>query len=196
MTLLEVVIAAFMLLTMLGVLTLLVVPSIRNSQAGMARSWMQQQAFLVLDKVGDDLQRTARQGVSYSPGPPVQLGMVRLLDVTPESTQVWERKAVLYTLESGVLRRQVVRSLEATNPDATAPQQLTPGTLQELASSTDPEAESRVLARSVTDFLVAVDTSRHPDCPVSLTVGVERRTQAKEPERFRVSRTISVRNRP
>jgi len=196
MTLIEVVISGFMLLTLVGVLTLLVVPSLRNSQAGMARSWMQQQAFLVLDKVGDDLQRTARQGVSYSSGPPVQLGLVRLLDVTPESTQVWERKAVLYTLESGVLRRQVVPSLEATNPAATAPNQLPPSTLQELARSTDPSVETRVLARSVTAFQVAIDSSRHPDCPVSITVGVERLTQAQAPERFQVSRTVSVRNRP
>lgn len=196
MTLMEIVISCCMLLTLLGLITLLVVPSIRNSQAGMARSWMQQQAFLVLDKLADDLQRTARQGVSFASGPPAQLGLVRLVDVTPESTQVWERKAVLYTLESSILRRQVVPSLEATNPDATAPNQLTPASLQELARSADPSAESRILARSVTNFQVSIDSSRHPDCPVSVTVGVERRTQAKEPERFQLSRTISVRNRP
>jgi len=170
------------------------------SGRGAARTGVQQQMALALQRLEGDLRQTAAGGVTVAPAtaddPAVTVGIFRLLDVMADGRQVWDRRLLLYTWSGtgGSLVRKVVDPSAAGV--AVFDSQPTPITAAQLAAlAKAPGEDERVLVRDVDTFRVALgggdDTAR--PCSLYLRAGSAEASGTRQA--LESSRVVSVRNR-
>lgn len=152
-TLLELIVAAVLMVLLLGMMFNFLIPTMRASAKGSARVEMQQQAVVALGKIADDVERSAPAGVSINTAgvylgsgnqtSSVCLAVQRLSDVSSGGTQSWDLHITAYcwnglTTTPSPLVRKIFNSPlpDGTSLSQTSPSKLSDSTLNTLLSNT------------------------------------------------------------
>lgn len=192
-TLIEVLVAAALTLILLGLIYWFLVPSLRLSSQGAARVEGQQQALNALNRAERDLQQSAPGGVSLfpqdpaNPNDPVGVALVPLEDVDNDGQQLWNSNFTLIYWDRAArkLRR---KTAPCPAPDPHKPSRLSLAEFKALCDTQN--GSEQFLASEVSDFEVL------PGPPLALVLEVERKTsQAAAPEKFRLERVLTMRNK-
>lgn len=197
-TLLETVMAVG-LTALLGSLFLLVLtPTLSHAKRGSARIELRQAAAVSLDRLVADLHASAPGAVSLLPsaGPaePAALALVRVADVTPEGTQVWEETLVVYSwnpADRKLVRREWRGALPGADVGLRADRPLVvdSATLRRLALESN--GSDVVLAEGVTRFDVGHSGGSSGFAqPVRLGL----RARGAQDESFGLDREVFMRN--
>jgi len=207
-TLLEVILAAALVL-MLGALAVgFLNPSLRALSRGSTRADMQQDAMVALGRLCADLQATATSAVGLlnpeASGPgPVVISLVRVETTAPPTGEAqWETSVIAYVWDRASER--VVRRVFATaNPvisgmglSGLSPRRADDATLTRMASMSNP-AGDEVLAIGVKQFRVATAGSGKSYVSPPFTIRIEMAragSHRNEPERYVMTRSVTTRN--
>ncbi|MDQ7826460.1 MAG: prepilin-type N-terminal cleavage/methylation domain-containing protein [Candidatus Eremiobacteraeota bacterium] len=206
-TLAEILIAASIMLVVLGLLFAMLVPTARGTTRGTLRVEMQQAALRVMNTLERDLALSAASGLTVSTngtvGYPVLVGMIPIKTVLEDGTQQWEDKLIVYSWkspESPVVRKvwqspgppSISAQLSLNSVKPLRADEATLGTIAE-----DPSLAGRVLAGDVTEFKVTQGgTATAVVPPLTVTIKMEKKgnTGSTEPERYELTETMTVRN--
>lgn len=159
LTLFEILVAASLLLVVLGVMVSVLVPALRASVKGSNQSELQQLAAVTLDRLLGDLERTPPTGTMLPDGgSPVVLGLHPLAGVAPDGSQLWNEEIVVYHWDeaAGTITRETwppqppVLGRAVSNAGAT---RFPADELRRIAAETG--GTERILARYVTNFAVS-----------------------------------------
>lgn len=144
-TLVETLVVAVLFLLLLGVFYQLLVPAFEVVQHASARRGMQQEATVVFERLGRELEAASATSVSHQGE---VICFQQLVDYEPSrALQVWDDHLVAYLRQPAdetVVRQEIAVS------DVNKPAVLTPVELADLVLAADPTR--RVLARGVTVF--------------------------------------------
>ncbi len=177
-TLVEVLVAASLLVLGLSVLTAVLVPALESSRTGSQLAQLQQQAALIVEWVASDLAATPPAGFRAQPIPEgLVLALHPVSDITSSSTLTWSDQAVLYSwdFENRSLLRKRWPGMTTNGPFLPDP-----AALHTAATTASPE--DRVLSRAVIFFqvtftggvnnpLVSLELQlSHPDSPPERTI--------------------------
>jgi type II secretory pathway pseudopilin PulG len=199
-TLIELMVAGALGLGLLALTLAFLVPSMRFFGQGSARVECQQQALTALNKAERDLQQTAMGGLSLFPQgsglatDPVGMALLPLYDVDQDAHQLWQTRwtLVYWDRTRGNLYRKVLPSAALSQDKPTTLSQP-----QFVALCQDSGAPEQLLAGQVSHFDV-LDPVAGPNVGQPLTLSLEllRKTaQSTTPERFRLERTVTLRNK-
>ncbi|HEY4002214.1 MAG TPA: hypothetical protein VGO93_25300 [Candidatus Xenobia bacterium] len=200
-SLLEVIIASALALIVLGVGSVLLVPSLRASARGSAQSEMENQAVLVSNLLFRDLDAAVAQGVSLKSDGQT-MAVMPIQDLQDDATMTWHTEFVVYTWDvpnARVLRRvwsSPGPPALAVTMDGSKPIRIDDASMSVLAGATS--LETRILASGVTAFSLQQGgpAPSVTDC-VTLTMGLQRASNNGKttPERFWYTRSLAFRNR-
>ncbi len=203
-TLLEVIVAAVLLLLMLTLGLQLLVPSLRLSARGQARADLEQRGVLALARLTDDLLTTTQAAVSWADsqaGSPAVLALQPMDNPTSNGRQAYQDTLLTYTWTPTTreLRRQVWNPVPASlaiTLSRQGPLQLNRGKLMQLPTTTG-ALDDRLISRDVKQITLA-SPIHAPNFgnPLTLTLELERKAVSGPPETFQLSRTVSLRNAP
>lgn len=176
-TLIEVMVAASIMIMLLGLIFWFLVPAMRYSAEGTMKVDMQQEAVLAMGRIVADLQRTTAQGISFSPttGSPAgtiyALGVVPMESIGPDGKPVWADGS---SVSNGRVEGMDVYYLDNTDhhlyekyyppkpPSVSpaisfatdSPAAVTSDQLSQIASASQPNGTERSLADHVTEFWI------------------------------------------
>jgi len=196
-TMLEVMVAATLGLILMGLVFSFLMPTMKASVRGATRVELQQMAVMSLHRMAGDIQNTAAAGLSLSSNPPA-VGVVRIKGVTSDGRQQWEDKMIVYTLVGGrIIRKEWPPGPSAGSPALTGstPARVPPVLLGQIASTVNDT--ERVMASNVKSF--SATTAAPPgqvSDPVTLKIEMEKKeAHRQEPERFSLTRVVSMKQR-
>lgn len=202
-TLLEILVAMALLVTVIALTVQLLVPGLRISARSHARSELQQVGTLILGRLNDDLLSANQAGISWigsRSGSPAVLALQPTDLPTVQGMPAYQLRLVAYLWDPSAreLRRRVYDPVPGSlvTLSARAPSRL--GAARLLALPGTPGAfEERLLSRDVTGFTLASNVAL-PNFgnPLQVTLGLERKAASGAVERFAQTRRISLRNVP
>ncbi|MEW6277819.1 MAG: prepilin-type N-terminal cleavage/methylation domain-containing protein [Candidatus Eremiobacterota bacterium] len=208
MTLVELLVASALGVLLLTLVFWFLVPAMRLSSQGGARTEVQQQGVFALSRIEEALQNTVLAGTSLfprdplRPGGPVGLIMQPLEDVTSGGRATYrpELVVVFWDRDKATLNMETWRApmppgaLSVTLTDS-RPQTVTRADFDALVTGTS--GKERLLAAGVADFdVLDEDAGPAVQMPLTLRLALERKTaQTTRPERFELTRMVTLRNR-
>lgn len=180
-SLLEIMMAASLLLLLLALVVQIIVPMGKGSVRGAQQVELQQLAAMTLQRLTRDLEMAGPGGIACQPGDPVVLALHRLMDVGGDGSQIYSDQVDLYwwSPRDRVLRHRaqgpVSRSRVSLPPDPAA-----------LLSGPN----ARVIAAQVSELELTLR-------PTAVVIHLALEAPApdgKPPERFSLDRTVYLRN--
>ncbi len=180
-SLLEIMMAASLLLLLLALVVQIIVPMGKGSVRGAQQVELQQLAAMTVQRLARELETAGPGGISYLPGDPVILALHRLVDVGGDGSQIYSDQVDLYwwSPRDRVLRHRaqgpVSRSRVSLPPDPAA-----------LLSGPN----ARVIAAQVSELELTLRPTA-----VAIHLALEAPApDGKPPERFSLDRTVYLRN--
>lgn len=181
-TLPEILVAAVMLLALLGCTSLAVVAGTRIYQRGSIRAELQQTAVFSLQRLIRDLDRSSAAGLTFGDS---RLAMIPLADVTAEGRRAWARRVVMYwRAPEGKLWRGCWLEVPGVAFSGELPGHLPAAVLAVLPSA--PARERVLLSADAASFEASLGSGgTHP---IHLRLVLERALSSTQTERFELRR--------
>lgn len=198
-SLIEVLVAASLLLLVVTLIAQLLVPSLHLSVRGTERSSLQQTGSLAMARLSEDLLTTNLAAVSWADsvaGSPAVLALQPMDSPSPQGRPAYRNALISYTWLPAAteLRREVWNPPPASWGLVTqAPTRLARVTLMQIPSTTLPY-ERRILSRDA--VLLELSSAVAPpnlSNPLTLKLKLSRKGA---PDTFEVTRVLSLRNAP
>lgn len=188
LTLVEVLIASALLLTLLGIFSQVLWTGLRASGKAMNRVDLLTQANFCLGTMAEDMERSQPAGIVFSSTPDrLALSVHRIASLSPYGTHIWEKELVLYLWEGNT----VVRSLQ-TEVKPSSPLRLTSEELQNLVPGNTP----RTLASGVSLLRLEDQDESTPtrELPFELSLVIEKQRQTNTVGKVELKRTVHIKN--
>lgn len=188
LTLVEILIASALLLTMMGILSQVLWTGLRASGKAMNRVDLLTQASFCLATMAEDMERSQPAGIVFSSDPDrLALSVHRIASLSPYGTHLWEQDLTLYLWEGDAVVRSLKKDVRPSSP-----LRLSADELRDLM----PESEPRTLASGVTVLEIE---DQNPatitrELPFELNLVIEKQTQTNEVGRVELRRTVHIKN--